>query len=176
MAAADPSFNKGAYIGAFYGSYFFGVNILAVVLQSFVASRLVKVFGIAGMLFALPLVAFGAYGLVALGAGLTIVRVAKTAENATDYSIMNVARQMLWLPTSREEKYKGKQAADTFIVRSGDVMSAGLVWVGTTVLTLSHRGFALTNLVLVLVWLSLAYVLIREYQRRTAPMAKQGAA
>ncbi len=169
LAAADPTFNKGAYIGAFYGNYFLWVNIMAVILQSFVASRLVKFFGIGGVLFALPIVSLGAYSLVALGAGLAAVRVAKTAENSTDYSIMNVARQMLWLPTSREEKYKAKQAADTFIVRFGDVISAGLVWVGTTVLAFTQRGFALANVLLVVVWLALAYVLVREYQRRTVP-------
>jgi AAA family ATP:ADP antiporter len=171
LAAADPSFNKEAYIGAFYGDYFFWVNIVAVVLQAFVASRLVKFFGMAGALFALPIVALGAYGVVAIGAGLTAVRIAKTAENATDYSIMNVARQMLWLPTSREEKYKGKQAADTFIVRFGDVMSAILVWVGTAKLSLGQRGFAMANLLLVAVWIALGYVLLREYHRRTAAPA-----
>jgi len=171
LAAADPSFNKEAYIGAFYGNYFFWVNIVAVVLQSFVASRLVKYFGMAGALFALPIVALGAYGVVAVGAGLAVVRIAKTAENATDYSIMNVARQMLWLPTSREEKYKGKQAADTFIVRFGDVMSAILVWIGTAKLSLGQRGFATANLLLIAVWIALGYVLLREYRRRTAAPA-----
>jgi AAA family ATP:ADP antiporter len=168
LAAADPSFNKSAYIGAFYGGYFFWVNVLAVALQGFLASRLVKWFGLGGVLFALPLVALGAYGAIALGAGFAVVRIAKTAENATDYSIMNVARQLLWLPTSREEKYKAKQAADSFVVRAGDVLSAVLVWVGTTLLALSPHGFALANLALVLVWLSLAYVLLRGYQRRSA--------
>ena len=169
LAASDPDFNKAAYIGAFYGNYFFWVNVVAVVLQSFVASRLVKRFGLGGVLFALPLVALGAYGAIAFGAGFAVVRLAKTAENATDYSIMNVARQMLWLPTSREEKYKAKQAADTFIVRAGDVLSAILVWVGTTVLSLGPHGFAFANLALVVVWLSLAYVLLRGYQRRSLP-------
>ena len=46
LAAADPSFDKNAYIGAYYGSYFFWVNVIAVVLQAFVASRLVKRFGL----------------------------------------------------------------------------------------------------------------------------------
>lgn len=168
LAAQQPGFDTQAYIGAFYGRYFFWVNVIAVLLQSFVASRLVKYLGIRGVLFALPVIAFGAYGMVALGAGLALVRVAKTAENSTDYSIMNVARQMLWLPTSREEKYKAKQAADTFVVRFGDVMAAILVWFGTAVLALGARGFALTNLVLIGVWMALAYVLVREYQRRTA--------
>ena len=44
---------------------------------------------------------------------------------------MNTARQTLWLVTTREEKYKAKQAADTFVVRAGDVLAAGLVFAGT---------------------------------------------
>src|SRR6185369_15772743 len=168
LAASDAGFNKSAYIGAFYGGYFFWVNVIAVVLQGFLASRLVKWFGLAGVLFALPLVALGAYGAIALGASFAVVRIAKTAENATDYSIMNVARQLLWLPTSREEKYKAKQAADSFVVRAGDVLSAVLVWVGTTAVALSPHGFALANLLLVVIWLALAYVLLRGYQRRSA--------
>lgn len=172
LAAADPGFDKSAYIGSFYGGYFFWVNIVALVLQSFVASRLVKRFGLGGVLYALPFVALGAYGAIAFGAGFAAVRLAKTAENATDYSIMNVARQLLWLPTSREEKYKGKQAADTFIVRAGDVLSALLVWVGTTHLALRPQGFAFANIVLVVVWLGLAYILARGYTQRTAEMQK----
>jgi AAA family ATP:ADP antiporter len=68
LLAADASFDKNAYIGAYYGSYFFWVNVLAVLLQAFVASRLVKYCGLAGVLFALPVIALGAYGMVAIGA------------------------------------------------------------------------------------------------------------
>jgi AAA family ATP:ADP antiporter len=168
LAQTDPAFNKSTYIGAFYGGYFFWVNVIAVVLQGFVASRLVNRFGLGGVLFVLPFVALGAYGAIAFGAGFGVIRMAKTAENATDYSIMNVARQLLWLPTSREEKYKAKQAADTFVVRAGDVFAAVLVWVGTTMLAIGPKGFAFVNIVLVGVWLSLAYVLIRGYRQRTA--------
>ena len=163
---------KTSYIGGFYGNYFFWVNVLTVALQTLVASRLVKYFGLAGVLFALPFVALGAYGALAAGAGLTLARIAKTAENATDYSIMNLAKQMLWLPTNRQEKYKAKQAADTFVVRSGDVLSALLVWVGTTVLGFGPRGFAFTNVLLVTVWIALSYILLREYRRRAAEPAK----
>ena len=130
-AAADPSFDKNAYIGGFYGSYFLWVNVIAVLLQAFVASRLVKRFGLAGVLLALPLIALGAYGFVAVGATLAIVRAAKTAENATDYSVMNTAKQLLWLPTTRAEKYKAKQAVDSFFVRLGDLAAAFVVFAGT---------------------------------------------
>ena len=108
-----------------------GSTSLALLLQAFVASRLVKHLGLRGALLALPLIALGGYAIIAAGAGFAVVRWVKTAENATDYSIMNTARQLLWLPTTREEKYKAKQAIDTFFVRGGDICLAAVVYFGT---------------------------------------------
>ena len=93
-------------------------------MQAFLVSRIVKYFRMPGVLLTLPLVALSGNVLIAAGAGFAVVRAAKMAENATDYSVMNTGRQMLWLPTKREEKYKAKQAIDTFFVRAGDVLSA----------------------------------------------------
>jgi AAA family ATP:ADP antiporter len=167
--AADPAFDANAFVGAFYGNFFFWVNTIAVLLQAFLVSRLVKYLGLAGVLFALPVVAFGSYGFVALGVtSLGVVRWLKTAENSTDYSVMNTARQLLWLPTSREEKYKAKQAVDSFFVRIGDLVSAIVVYAGTSWLALEVGGFALFNVVVVVVWLSVAVVLVRQNRRLRA--------
>jgi ATP:ADP antiporter, AAA family len=165
LAAGAPDFDRGAFIGAFYGSYFFWVNIASVVLQAFVVSRVVKRFGLSGALFALPVLALGAYGMAAIGAGLAMVRVVKTAENATDYSMMNTAKQMLWLPTTREQKYKAKQAIDTFFVRFGDLLSAAVVFAGTHHFSLSASGFAAVNVGVVVVALVVARMLLTEYRR-----------
>jgi ATP:ADP antiporter, AAA family len=100
---------------------------------------------------------------------LMAVRLIKTAENSADYSMMNTAKQMLWLPTSREQKFKAKQAIDTFFVRSGDLLSAGVVLVGTHYLSLGPGGFAITNVVVVVAALFVAFRLIAVYQRLTAP-------
>ena len=96
----------------------------------------------AGLLFALPIVALGNYAWIAAGFGFGAFRILKTAENATDYSIMNTAKAMLWLPTTHEEKFQAKQAVDTFFVRIGDVLAALLVFVGTRQLALDTMGFA----------------------------------
>jgi AAA family ATP:ADP antiporter len=176
VAVADPAFDKSAYIGAFYGDYLLWVSIVSLLLQAFVASRLVRSFGVAGVLFALPFIALGGYGVVALGATLGIVRWAKTAENATDYSIMNTAKQLLWLPTSREEKYKAKQAVDSFFVRLGDVAAASVVFAGTAWLTLEARGFAVLNIGFVAVWLLIAAVLVRENRLLSARQAVESQA
>jgi AAA family ATP:ADP antiporter len=171
LAAADPAFDKNAYVGAYYGSYFLWVNVASLLLQAFVASRLVKRFGLAGVLFALPLIALGAYSVIAFGATMAIVRWAKTAENSTDYSVMNTAKQLLWLPTSREEKYKAKQAVDSFFVRLGDLAAAVAVFAGTAWVTLDAGGFAIVNLCFVAVWLVLAVALVRHNRRLAAEAA-----
>jgi len=164
LAAADPTFNAQAYIGGFFGSYQFWVNVVAFALQSFVAARLVKQQGLRGVLLALPLIALGGYTVIAAGVSFAVVRWIKTAENATDYSIMNTARQLLWLPTSREEKYKAKQAIDTFFVRSGDLLSAAIVFLGTSVLRLSIARFALVNIAMILMWIGVALLVLRRHQ------------
>lgn len=176
LAAAQPGLDKGAIIGSFYGHYFFWVNIASVTIQAFIVSRIVKYLGMAGALFALPIVALGVYGLALSGAGLAFVRWVKTAENATDYSIMNTARQMLWLPTSREEKYKAKQAIDTFFVRTGDLLSAGVVFAGTHWLALHTTGFAAANLAFVAGALVTSWLLLREYRRISSGAAEAAAA
>jgi AAA family ATP:ADP antiporter len=163
-SATDPALDVASYIGAFYGRYFYWVNVASVVLQALLVSRIVKRFGVAGALFALPLVAFGAYALVAAGAGLAAIRWAKTAENAVDYSVMNTGKQLLWLPTAREEKYKAKQAIDSFFVRAGDLLSAGVVYAGTTFVDVGIVGFASLNLILVPLWAATAWALVGRYR------------
>src|SRR5262249_42388813 len=155
-----------AYIGAFYGDYQFWVNVAALILQVFVASRLVKYQGLRGVLLALPLIALSGYAVIAAGVSFAVVRWIKTAENATDYSIMNTARQLLWLPTTREEKYKAKQAIDTFFVRGGDIVSALVVYVGKSA-AVGISAFASVNVVLTLVWIGVALVIVRRHRELT---------
>jgi AAA family ATP:ADP antiporter len=163
-ARHDPRLDRTAFLGEFYGSYFFWIDLVALGLQVLLASRLVRRWGVAGVALAQPLAAAGAYATIGAGAGLTAVRWVKTVENAADYSLMNTARHMLWLPLSRAEKYKAKQALDTFFVRAGDLLSAVLVLVGTHVLPLSLRAFALVNLGAVVGWLLLTGRLLREHR------------
>jgi AAA family ATP:ADP antiporter len=166
-AAAQAGFDEQAFVGAFYGDYFLWVNLATILIQAFVVSRLVQRLGMRGALLALPVVALGVYGVAAAGPGLVALRWLKTAENSTDYSVMNTAKQMLWLPTSQEEKYKAKQAIDTFFVRAGDLLAAGLVFLGTHWLGFGVPGFARTNVVIVLTAIGVAALLLREYRRLT---------
>jgi AAA family ATP:ADP antiporter len=76
---------------------------------------------------------------------------------------------MLWLPTTKEMKYKAKQAIDTFFVRTGDVASALLVYVGAELLSWSVRWFAAANVVLAAAWIFFAWRIRREAARLAPP-------
>jgi ATP:ADP antiporter, AAA family len=169
--AGAAGLSQQAFIGQFYGSYFLWVNLVTIALQAFLVSRLVKRLGMGGAFLALPVVALGVYGVAAMGAGLVALRWLKTAENSTDYSVMNTAKQMLWLPTSAAEKYKAKQAIDTFFVRSGDLLAAGIVFLGMHVLHFGVRGFSLANVAIVSIAIAVGVLLLREYRRLTAETA-----
>ncbi len=168
--AADASgqLEVGQWIGKFYSQFFLYVNILGVVLQLFLVSRILKYLGVQVALLVLPLIALAGNGLVVALPLLGYLRWTKTAENATDYSLQNTVRNVLFLPLTREEKYNAKQAIDTFFQRAGDLLSAGLVLLGTTVLAMEVQGFAAVNVALVVFWLALAVGIGREYRRRTA--------
>ena len=82
-----------------------------------------------------------------------VIRWLKIADNSLDYSLGNTTKQALWLPTSREAKYKAKQAVDAFCVRAGDVLTAGVVYTGELA-SFTIPTFAALNIVFVLGWLA----------------------
>lgn len=174
-AAAEVAVSSGTaggmavpeYIARFYSEFFLIVNVIGLLVQLFVVSRILKYFGVKAAILVLPLIALTGYTLLAFAPILALVRAVKIAENATDYSIQNTVRNVLFLPTSRDEKYKAKQVIDSFFWRAGDVMSAALVFVGVTMLGLGTSGFARINLVLAGIWLFLAVAVGREYARKS---------
>ena len=91
----------------------------------------------------------------------------KIADNSIDYSLGNTTKQALWLPTSREAKYKAKQAVDSFFVRAGDVIQAGVVWMGTAA-AFGVPAFAAVNVVLTLGWLFVVSRLSKQHAKLTA--------
>ncbi len=162
-------------IGTMAGGIQTWVNLVGFLFQAFLVSRIFKYVGVRGALFILPVVAFGSYSLMALFPVFGIVRFAKVLENSTDYSIQNTARHALFLPTSREAKYKAKQAIDTFFVRLGDLLQAVVIFVGTS-LAFRPSHFAVSNLVFVAAALVLVVAIGREYTKLTTTNTAEKAA
>ena len=151
-AGADAHQFAEEYIGEFKANYFLIVNSATVVLQLFAVSRIIKYLGVRVALFIAPAISLMGYGTALFFPLLGIIFAVKISENTLDYSLQNTARQALWLPTSRDEKYKAKSVIDAFIVRCGDFLSAGITMAGTA-LGFATVHFIAVNLVLVAGWL-----------------------
>ena len=79
--------------------------------------------------------------------------------------------QALFLPTSREAKYKALNAVETFFWRAGDMLSGLSIFVMVGLLSFSVRPTAIVNLAVVGIWLVLAVYLSRENRRLSAGAA-----
>ena len=169
--ATDPSLDKGQLIGEFYASFYLAMNVLTVVLQVFLVGRLFRWIGVNGALLVLPLVALIGYGLVVFVPLFALLRAVKICECAGNYSILNTARQALFLPLSTSGKYEGKIAADTFFWRFGDLIPAVIVFVGLNWLGFEAQQFAIVNIGLSLAWLAVTWKLARHSPERVEPPA-----
>jgi AAA family ATP:ADP antiporter len=172
ITAATGGAELQNYISQAFAGYQGLTNLLAMLIQLFLVSRVFKHVGISGALLFLPVIALGGYGYASFGVSLVFMKWAKAVENGTDYSLMKTARSGLFLITSRTEKYKAQMAIETFFVRAGDALQAIVVWVGTTYLALSIERFAVINVAGCLVWIVLTVLVIREYGRVKAAGAR----
>jgi AAA family ATP:ADP antiporter len=164
------------FVGQTYSQLYSMVNLVGFLLQMFVVSRLFKWLGVGRSLLVHPMVALVGYLLMLRAPSLQLMNVLKIADNSIDYSLSNTTRQALWLPTSREAKYKAKQAVDSFVVRSGDVAQAGIVFVGER-LAFTVAAFAAVNIVLAAAWLAVVTLLAAmQAQRAAASTGSSGVA
>jgi AAA family ATP:ADP antiporter len=164
---AEGEAARQAFIGETYSGLYGTVNLVGFVLQMFVVSRVFKFLGVGRSLFIHPIVAISGYLVLMFAPSLTAMRWLKVADNGIDYSLGNTTKQALWLPTSREAKYKAKQAVDSFFVRTGDVIQALIVFAGER-LALVVPAFAAINVALVGAWLGVVVLLNRQLRAKAA--------
>ncbi len=170
QAGLAPGMSVPALIAHFYSRLYFWANLTVLILQVFVVSRVVRWLGMQAALLIVPILALMSYSLIIVLPLLPIIRVVKIMENAANYSLNNTAREILFLPVQRREKYKAKLATDTCFWRGGDALSGLAVAVLTGILGLHLSAFAGLNIVLVIIWIG---VVRNIAARRKALLAEQ---
>ena len=163
---------RDAFIGGIYSRLFSTVNLAGFVLQMFVVSRIIKFLGVGTALFIHPIVALSGYLLMLRAPSMSTMAYLKVADNSIDYSLGNTTKQALWLPTSREAKYKAKQAVDSFFVRTGDVIQAALVFTAER-FAFAVPAFAAVNVVLAGAWLGVVVLLNRQMRQGSASLLRK---
>ena len=158
-------FHTPVAIGTFYAGFFFWVNVVGAAVQMFSVSRIMKYIGIGPALLFLPMLSVCSYSVFAFAPLLSLIRTVKIAEDSTNYSVQNTAREALFLQTDRESKYKAKAAIDSFFWRAGDASAGLLVFAGTK-FALTTQNFALINIVFSICWIAVTVALISYRKER----------
>lgn len=134
------------------------VNILTLLIQVFLTSRIVKTLGLNWTLTLIPLLLIAGFIALSILPILGIIILVQILRRAGNYAIMKPAREMLYTVLGREEKYKAKNFIDTVVYRGGDAVSAwaydGLIMVGFNLAQIAFIAAPLSA-----VWAYVAYQL-----------------
>src|SRR5437762_11215933 len=100
------------------------VNTITVVIQLFIAGRLLKWFGVAFTLISLPFVSMLGFAAMAIAPSLSMLAFFQVTRRAAAYALMRPSREILFTVLKREDKYKVKSVTDTLGYRVGDQLGA----------------------------------------------------
>lgn len=153
-----------AELGPFFARYYTGLNAVALVVQLFIAQRLMARAGVVASLSILPaLLLGGAMGIATLGGVWVAVLLTKGADGALRHSLHRVGTELLLLPLPAELRDRTKSLLDAVFARGAQAFGAGAI------LLLSFVGFDSPRAIAWIVgglasgWLLLAVTLRRSY-------------
>jgi AAA family ATP:ADP antiporter len=112
--------------GQHFSTVYAFTNIVALLVQLFVTANVMSRFGVKTALLVMPVLILGASGLFLLMPILWIGSSLNTVDNGFNYSINQSARESLYTPLSRDEKYKAKAFIDMFLYRTAKVIAVGV--------------------------------------------------
>jgi AAA family ATP:ADP antiporter len=148
-----------------------GAQLLTAFIQAFVTARAIRLGGLSLTLSAVPIVSivgFAAFGATAWGLTplLGTFMAFYVLRRASDFSLTQPSRKILFTVLSREDKYKASSFVETSVYRLGDQLG---VWVyaGLAALGLTLTGISWVAVPMSAVFLALGLWLARR-QRELA--------
>lgn len=162
--ASTTVITKEVWIGSFYGDLYFWTNLCGLLIQGLLVSRLIQKIGILGAFLLTPFIAVILFGVLIFIPVFAFMRLAEIIQSSLNYSLRQTTHQSLFLPTDRAATFEGKTTIDTFFWRFGDLLQAGVVFLGTSIFGFGTHGFIIFNFFLAIIWLGLALFVLRPYR------------
>ena len=117
---------NGAAIEGHFASVFAVTNAVALAVQLALTPLVLTRFGVGAALLVLPSALLLGEAGFALMPSLLLGSALSVTDNSLNYSIQQSAREALYVPTTREEKYQAKAIIDMFVQRLAKVLSVGI--------------------------------------------------
>ncbi len=162
---------QGPAIGVQFATIFAITNSVAFLVQLFLTSLIMTRLGVGIALLVLPVaILCGSAGFMIIPI-LWMGSLLNTADNGFSYSINQSAKESLYVPTTKEEKYKAKAFIDMFLQRFAKALAVGISLGVTVVFTdfESIRWLSAVTVPLILIWLFAARYAGRRFAEMTQP-------
>ena len=161
---------KAAYTGDaltnFFTTYAIAINIVAVLSVLLGSKGITRRIGLSKTLLLLPVVVGAAAIIVNINPVLAVAFTVMVACKGVNYSLNQPAKEQLYIPTSKDTKYKAKAWIDMFGVRLSKGLSS---WFNTFRPVLGVATFTIMSLglssVLIIIWFLTALFLGKEYNK-----------
>jgi len=167
FTATAVHYMSGDAIGAHFATVYAIPNWVALFVQLFLTSFIMTRFGVGAALLVLPAAALcGPVGFLAVPA-LWVGSALNTTDNGFRYSINQSAKEVLYVPTTRLEKYQAKAFIDMFVQRFAKAVAVGLNLEITTLVAgfAGVRWLSLLTVLILVAWLQVARYAGREFKR-----------
>lgn len=148
----------GPAIGKQFSTVFAITNMVAMGVQLFLTSFMMTRLGVGVALFVLPVAILVGSSSFLVAPILWIGSLLNTVDNGFSYSINQSAKEALYVPTSREEKYQAKAFIDMFVQRLAKAIAVVLS-LGITVFFehfASLRWLSVFTILVTVVWIAAA--------------------
>ncbi len=162
-ALSWEAFSEPGELTSFLGRFYGRMSLLSFVIQGLLAARLIRWLGAGKVLFVLP-------GVLALGAGAMFVMpgllaamLMRGGDISLKYSLDKTSRELLFLPIPMALKRRTKVFIDMFVDRWARGVAGMLLLLLTAGLGFGAQGITLVILVLLILWLVLAFFMRKEY-------------
>ena len=153
---------RTAYLARFYGA----TNVIALVLQFGISAPMLHFLGLLLSLVLVPAI-MGAGSLAFFFAPtMGVLFGTRLANKSLSYSIFRSAKEILYIPLSYIEKYKGKAVIDMFIYRfaKGGIGAVIIGMQAVMAVTAVRINYMVVGLIII--WILIVPLLIREYKKR----------
>jgi ATP:ADP antiporter, AAA family len=162
-AIASSSIPRTDELAAFFGTFNIYAGALSLAAQLFLASRILRRFGLGIALLIVPLaLAIGSLGVLIAGALWSVVLL-KGVDQVLRYSIDRSTVEMLYLPVPARQMRDAKAVIDTVVWRGGDWVGSLIVLAGVAMLHLTASQLSIVSLVLLGGWIAAAVSAKRHY-------------
>lgn len=160
----------GPEIGKQFATVYAISNITSMVVQIFFTSYVMSRFGVKTALLILPVaIILGSTGFLILPI-LWVGSLLNTVDSGFSYGINQSAKEALYVPTTKDEKYKAKAFIDMFVQRFAKVIAI-MVSLGITTYFVefsSKRWLSIFTIGIVVVWIFAARYAGKKFEEITA--------